>query len=81
VDISLGVVGGLVGLVSNGILGSSGTGAQARIAVLSDALVGLLGSFGTGALDGLSDVVGGVLDGLHVDGSRLVVVGLVRSMP
>jgi hypothetical protein len=64
VDISLGVVGGLVELVSDGILGGSGTAAQAGIAVLSNLLVGLLGSLGTGALDGLGNVVGGVLEGI-----------------
>jgi hypothetical protein len=62
VDISLGVVGELVLLVTEGILGGAGTSSDVGIAVLGDALVGLLGSLGTGALDGLSDVVGGVLD-------------------
>jgi len=61
VDISLGVVAGLVELVSNGILCGSGARAEAGIVVLGNLLVGLLGSLGTGALDGLGNVVGGVL--------------------
>jgi hypothetical protein len=61
VNISLGVVGSFIHLVGNSILGSRSTASQARIRVLGDALVGLLGSLGTGALDSLSDVVGGVL--------------------
>ena len=60
-DISLGVVTGLVELVSNGILCGSGAGAEAGIVVLGNLLVSLLGSLGTGALDGLGNVVGGVL--------------------
>jgi hypothetical protein len=54
-------MGLLVLLVDDGILGSGGTGAQLSIAVLSDMLVGFLGSLGTSALDGLGNVVGGVL--------------------
>lgn len=61
-DISLGVVAGLVELVSNGILCGSGAGAEAGIVVLGNLLVGLLGSLGTGALDRLGNVVGGVLE-------------------
>jgi hypothetical protein len=61
VDISLGVVLGLIELVTDGILGGLGTGGDAGIVVLSDVLVGLLGSGGTSSLDSLSDVVGGVL--------------------
>lgn len=61
VDISLGVVGGLVLLVDDGILGGSSTAAQACVVVLGDVLVGLLGSFGTCAVDGLGHVVCGVL--------------------
>jgi len=67
VDISLGVVGGLILLVDNSILSRTGTGAQGGIRVLGNALVGLLGCLGTTTLDGLRDVVGGVLDGLHID--------------
>jgi hypothetical protein len=62
VDISLGVVAGLVELVSNGILCGSGAGAEAGVVVLGNLLVGLLGSCGTGALDGLGNVVCGVLE-------------------
>jgi hypothetical protein len=61
VDISLGVVGELVLLVNNGILGGAGTGGDLGIVVLSDVLVGLLGSLSASALDGLGDVVGSVL--------------------
>lgn len=61
VDISLGVVGKLVLLVDESILGSAGAGGDVGIAVLSDALVGLLGSLSSSSLDGLSDVVGGLL--------------------
>lgn len=60
-DISLGVVLGLIHLVSNGILGSRGTRSEGRVSVLGDLLVGLLRGSGTGALDGLGNVVGGVL--------------------
>lgn len=56
VDISLGVVGTLIHLVSNSVLGGSGTAAQACVGVLGDRLVSLLGSLSSGALDGLSDV-------------------------
>ena len=61
VDISLGVVRCLVLLVDNGILCGGSTAAKAGIRVLGDVLVGLLGCLGTTALDGLSDVVNGVL--------------------
>lgn len=60
-DISLGLVGGLVELVSNGILGGGSTAGDGCIRVLGDLLVGLLGSLRTSALDGLGNVVGGVL--------------------
>jgi len=53
-------VAGLVHLVSNGILGSGGTAAEACVAVLGNSLVGFLAGGSTGALDGLRDVVGGV---------------------
>jgi len=66
VGLSLGVVGLLVELVSDRVLCGGGAGAQAGITVLGDLLVGLVGSLGTGALDGLGNVVCGVLDGLHV---------------
>lgn len=61
VDISLGVVGELVLLVDNGILGGAGTGRDLGVVVLGDVLVGLLGSLSASTLDGLGDVVGGVL--------------------
>lgn len=60
-DIGLGVVGKLVLLVEEGILGSAGAGGDVGIAALSDTLVGLLGSLSSSALEGLRDVVGGVL--------------------
>jgi hypothetical protein len=68
VGVGLGVVGDLVLLVDDGILGGAGAGTQAGIVVLGDVLVGLLGSLGTGALNGLSDVVGGVLGVMLVKG-------------
>jgi hypothetical protein len=61
VDIGLGVVDVLVLLVTEGVNGSVGAGAEAGIGVLGDLLVGGLGSLGTGALDSLRDVVGSVL--------------------
>ncbi len=62
-DISLGLVAGLVELVSNGILGSGGSGTNRGVTILGDLLVGLLGCLGTSTLDGLGNVVGGVLYG------------------
>lgn len=61
-DVGLGVVDVLVLLVTEGINGSVSTSAEAGIGVLSDLLVGGLGGLGTSTLDGLRDVVGGVLD-------------------
>lgn len=61
VDISLGVVSRLVGLVLDSIDTGAGTGGKAGVAVLGDLLVGLLGGGSSGTLDGLADVVGGVL--------------------
>lgn len=61
VDISLGLMAVLLSLVSNSILGSRGACAQACVGVLCDGLVGLLGCLRSGTLDGLSDVVGGLL--------------------
>lgn len=49
-------------------------GANVGVAVLGDLLVGLLAGSGRGALNGLRDVVGGVLDGLHCRGSGVVLV-------
>ena len=73
VDISLGVVGGLVLLVEDGVLGGGGTAADACVAVLGDVLVDLLGCLGPGALDGLRDVVCGVLS------SRWYVSGWLKT--
>lgn len=61
VDVSLGVVDVLILLVTEGVNGGVGASADAGIGVLGDLLVCDLGSLGTGALDGLSNVVGGVL--------------------
>jgi hypothetical protein len=61
VDISLGVVLLLVGLVLDSVDTGVGTGSEACVGVLGDVLVGLLGSGGTGTLDSLGDVVGSVL--------------------
>jgi hypothetical protein len=61
VDVGLGLVGLLVLLVDNGILGSGGAAGEAGIVVLGDTLVGFLGGSGSTALDGLGNVVGGVL--------------------
>jgi hypothetical protein len=61
VNISLGVVNVLVLLVTEGVNGSVGASADAGIIVLGDLLVGSLGGLGTRTLDGLRDVVGGVL--------------------
>lgn len=68
VGISLSVVGGLVELVSDGILCGGGAVGKACVAILGDVLVDLLGSFGTGALDGLRNVVCGVLEGKTLAG-------------
>lgn len=51
----------LVLLVDEGILGSGGTGGDVGVVILSDGLVALLGGLSASALDGLGDVVGGVL--------------------
>ena len=68
VDIGRGVVLLLVNLIADGILGGRGTSAEAGIVVLGNRLVGLLGRGAGGALDRVSDVVGGVVDLVHVDG-------------
>ena len=60
VDVSLAVVGLLVELVSDGITGSLGTGAEGGVGVFGNVLVGLLGSSAGSALDGLGHVVDGV---------------------
>jgi len=68
VEVSRLVVLLLVELVTDGILGSGGTSAEGSVRVLGNGLVGLLGASAGGALDGVSDVVGGVLDVIHFDG-------------
>lgn len=54
-------MGLLVLLVDNSVLGGSSTAGDAGIRVLGDVLVGFLGCSSTTALDGLRDVVNGVL--------------------
>jgi len=61
VDIGLGVVGSLVLLVEDSVLGSRGTGADACVGVLSNVLVDLLRCLSSSSLDALGDVVCGVL--------------------
>jgi hypothetical protein len=51
----------LVLLVDNSVLGGGGARGEAGVAVLGDVLVGLLGGGSTATLDGLGNVVGGVL--------------------
>ena len=75
VDIGRAVVLLLVELVTDSILGSRGTSAERGVAVLGDLLVGLLGGGGKSTLDGVSDVVGGVVDGIHCDGWGVCLVG------
>lgn len=60
-DIGLSLVGLLVLLVDDSVLGGAGTAAEAGIRVLGDTLVGLLGCGSTATLDGLGNVVNGVL--------------------
>ena len=62
VDISLGVVRGLILLVNDSVLCSGGSGREGCVVVLGDGLVGLLGCLSSGTLDGLRDVVCGVLE-------------------
>lgn len=61
VDIGLSVMDVLVLLVTESVNGSVSASADAGIGVLGDLLVGGLGGLGTSTLDGLRDVVGGVL--------------------
>jgi len=68
VDIGSAVVLLLVDLVTDGVLGGGGTGAEGGVAVLGNLLVALLGGSGESALNGLRDVVGGVVDLVHCDG-------------
>ena len=86
VGLSLVVVGGLVNLVAQSVLGGRGTAkvlvkdsvlryvrsgsipsADGGVAVLGNLLVGLLAGTGEGTLDGLRDVVDGLLSGLHCE--------------
>jgi hypothetical protein len=61
VDIGLSIMDLLVLLVEESVLGSGGTGGEVGVVVLGDFLVDLLGGGGSGALNGLGDVVDGVL--------------------
>lgn len=60
-DLSLAVVAVLFGLVLKSIFASSSTGADVGLVILQDLLVGLLAASGKTSLDGLLDVLGGVL--------------------
>ena len=62
VGIGLNIVGLLVLLVDDSILSGGSAASEAGIVVLGDTLVGFLGGSGSTALDGLRDVVGGVLN-------------------
>lgn len=78
-DISLGVVGSLVHLIANSVLGGSSTGSQACVRVLGDVLVGLLGNSSSGTLNGLRDVLCGVLKlkmlaGVYEDGEAVKLI-------
>lgn len=77
VGVGLGVVDGLVLLVDDGVLGGLSAGAEAGVGVLGNVLVGLLLSSGTGALDGLRDVVGGVL----CRARKALVIPLILTAP
>lgn len=61
VGVGLGIVHGLVLLVESCVLGCTCAGPEACVGVLSNVLVCLLSTFVGGALDGLGDVVCGVL--------------------
>lgn len=50
----------LIDLVSEGVLGRSGTGTKGGVGVFGDLLVCLVGGLGGGTLDGVRDVVCGV---------------------
>lgn len=54
-----------------GLLCKNVPSADGGVAVLGNLLVGLLGSAVGGGLDGVRDIVGGLLDGIHVDGLGL----------
>jgi hypothetical protein len=61
VGVSLDIMGRLVLLVDGGILGGSGSRPKACVGILRDVLVCLLGCSGASSLDGLRNVVCGVL--------------------
>lgn len=61
VGVSLGVVHGLILLVDSRVFGCTCAGPEACVGVLGDILVCLLGAFVGSALNGLGDVVCGVL--------------------
>lgn len=61
VNVGLDIVGLFILLVNDGILGSSGTGAQLGIFVLGDFFVGVLRSTGASTLNSFGDIVGGIL--------------------
>ena len=67
VGLGAGVVAVLLGLVLQGIDASLSTSADGGVVVLGNLLVGLLGRTSGGALDGLGDVVAGLLEGIHCD--------------
>lgn len=54
--------------------------ANAGVAILGDLLVGLLAGTGNGTLDGLRDVVDGLLSGLHCEGCLIVWGGWFESV-
>ena len=61
VELGVGLVSVLVDLVSDGGGGSVESGSDGGVGVLGDLLVGLLGGLSSEALDGLGNVVGGLL--------------------
>lgn len=60
-DIGLRIMREFILLISEGILRSTGAGAQFGVGVLGNLLVGFLGGLGAGTLGGFGKVVGGVL--------------------
>lgn len=60
-DFGLVVMGNFILLIDKSVLGGGGTSGDIGIVVLGNLLVTLLGGFSTSALDGLTDVLGGVL--------------------
>ena len=72
-NISLGVVSGLIKFVLNSIDTGVGTSGNVGITVLGHLLVGLLGGGGSGTLNSLGDVVGNVLSGLHFESFEVLI--------